>query len=161
MSRACRRCTRRTGTCSTSSSVTPIRDTATKTITYTLTIVEADKAHIENIIFKGNTKTKEYVLRRGLPFEEGDVFDVAKIKLGINYLNNLQFFKSVAVDPQQGSALRARRPCLHGGRSQHGRHQLRYRVLRRDLPHIGNDQVGRAQLPGHGADRRVWTWSPP
>ncbi|HUI72821.1 MAG TPA: POTRA domain-containing protein, partial [Spirochaetia bacterium] len=50
------------------------RDDATKTISYTITVGEMDKAHIESIIFKGNTKTKEYVLRRELPFEEGEVF---------------------------------------------------------------------------------------
>ncbi len=51
------------------------RDETAKTISYTLTIQEADKAHIENIIFKGSTRTAEYVLRRGLPFEEGDIFN--------------------------------------------------------------------------------------
>ncbi|MGA2977672.1 MAG: outer membrane protein assembly factor BamA [Spirochaetia bacterium] len=79
------------------------RDTAAKTIAYTLTIQEFDKAHIENIIFKGNTRTKENVLRRGLPFEEGDIFDRAKYALGYQYLVNLQYFKTVAPDVQQGS----------------------------------------------------------
>ncbi len=63
------------------------RDPATKTITYTLAIQETDKAHIENIIFKGNTRTKEYVLRRGLPFEEGDIFNRDKIIQGYQYLH--------------------------------------------------------------------------
>ena len=79
------------------------RDTSTKTITYTLAIVEADKAHIENIIFKGNTRTKEYVLRRGLPFEEGDIFNRDKIVQGLQYLQNLQYFKTVVPDTPAGS----------------------------------------------------------
>ncbi|HTZ50769.1 MAG TPA: outer membrane protein assembly factor BamA [Spirochaetia bacterium] len=82
---------------------TQSRDPATKTISYTLTITEADKAHIENIIFKGNTKTKENVLRRGLPFEEGDIFNREKIIQGYQYLQNLQYFKSVTPDTQPGS----------------------------------------------------------
>ena len=79
------------------------RDPGTKTITYALSITEADKAHIEAIIFKGNTKTKENVLRRGLPFEEGDIFNRDKIIKGYQYLQNLQYFKSVTPDTQPGS----------------------------------------------------------
>ncbi len=79
------------------------RDNAAKTIAYTLTITEADKAHIENIIFKGNTRTKDYVLRRGLPFEEGDIFNRDKIVQGIQYLQNLQYFKTVVPDTPIGS----------------------------------------------------------
>jgi outer membrane protein insertion porin family len=80
------------------------RDAAAKTITYTLNIQEADKAHIEAIIFKGNTRTQESVLRRGMPFEEGDIFNREKIIQGYQYLQNLQFFKTVTPDTQQGSA---------------------------------------------------------
>ncbi len=79
------------------------RDAAAKTITYSLSIMETDKAHIENIIFKGNTKTKDFVLRRGLPFEEGDIFNRDKIVQGYQYLQNLQYFKSVTPDTQPGS----------------------------------------------------------
>ena len=83
---------------------TETRDPVAKTISYTLNIQEADKAHIENIIFKGNTRTQENVLRRGLPFEEGDIFNREKIIQGYQYLQNLQFFKTVSPDTQQGSA---------------------------------------------------------
>ena len=79
------------------------RDDAAKTITYTLTVQETDKAHIESIIFKGNTRTKENVLRRGLPFEEGDVFNVAQIVQGRQYLENLQYFKTVSIDTPAGT----------------------------------------------------------
>jgi len=79
------------------------RDAAAKTITYALAIQETDKAHIENIIFKGNTRTKENVLRRGLPFEEGDIFNRDRIIQGYQYLQNLQYFKSVTPDTQPGS----------------------------------------------------------
>ena len=80
------------------------RDSETRTISYTMVITELDKAHIENIIFKGNTKTDEAVLRRGLPFEEGDIFNRAKVIEGYQYLVNLQYFKSVQPDFPQGSA---------------------------------------------------------
>ena len=80
------------------------RDTSARTITYTLNVGEMDKAHIESIIFKGNTKTKEYVLRRELPFEEGEVFNKDKIIEGYRNLVNLQYFKTVQPETPQGSA---------------------------------------------------------
>jgi outer membrane protein insertion porin family len=79
------------------------RDSASKSISYSLTIQETEKAHIEKIIFRGNTRTKENVLRRGLPFEEGDIFNRDKIIKGYQYLQNLQYFKAVNPDTQQGS----------------------------------------------------------
>ncbi len=83
---------------------TESRDAETKTITYTLVIREMDKAHIENIIFRGNTKTRDSVLRRELPFEEGEVFNKEKIIQGYRNLMNLQYFKSVQPETPQGSA---------------------------------------------------------
>jgi outer membrane protein insertion porin family len=41
---------------------------------YKVSIVEKNRAHIENIIIKGNTKTAEEVILRELPFEVGDVY---------------------------------------------------------------------------------------
>jgi len=80
------------------------RDPDTHTISYTMAITEYDKAHIESIIFKGNTKTDDSVLRRGLPFQEGDIFNRAKVIEGYQYLVNLQYFKSVQPEFPQGSA---------------------------------------------------------
>jgi outer membrane protein insertion porin family len=79
------------------------RDPAAKSISYALTIQETEKAHIEKILFRGNTRTQENVLRRGLPFEEGDIFNREKIIQGYQYLQNLQYFKAVTPDTQQGS----------------------------------------------------------
>jgi outer membrane protein insertion porin family len=80
------------------------REANTHTISYTMAITEFDKAHIESIIFKGNTKTDDSVLRRGLPFQEGDIFNRAKVIEGYQYLVNLQYFKTVQPEFPQGSA---------------------------------------------------------
>jgi len=50
------------------------RDDRKKEISFTIHILERDRGHIESIILKGHTKTKDYVIFRELPFEEGDVF---------------------------------------------------------------------------------------
>jgi outer membrane protein insertion porin family len=81
-----------------------VRDEAAKTVAYVVAITEYDKAHIERIIFKGNEKTSEEVLRRELPITEGDVFNRAKIVDGYRALYNLQYFSNVTLDTPMGSA---------------------------------------------------------
>jgi outer membrane protein insertion porin family len=80
------------------------RDEKKKEISYTIHIVEKDRAHIESIILKGNTKTKDYVILRELPFEEGDIFSKAKVIQGLRNLYNLQYFNTVQPETPQGSA---------------------------------------------------------
>lgn len=79
------------------------KDAERKTISFTLTIVERARSHIENIIIKGNTKTKDYVIRRELPIEPGDVFSRDKVMTGLRNLYNLQYFSSVVPEPVAGS----------------------------------------------------------
>jgi outer membrane protein insertion porin family len=80
------------------------RDDEKQTIAYSIRIVERDRAHIESIAFKGNKKTKDFVLYRELPLEVGDIFSKAKVMDGLRSLYNLQYFS--AIDPQMfpGSA---------------------------------------------------------
>lgn len=84
--------------------MTQNREEATGSISYTITIVERDRAHIESITFKGNTKTKDYVIAREIPLEEGEVFSKSKIIDGLRNLYNLQFFSMVEPEIHQGSA---------------------------------------------------------
>jgi outer membrane protein insertion porin family len=80
------------------------RDEEKLSIAYKIKIAEQDRAHIESITFKGNKKTKDFVLYRELPLEVGDIFSKAKIMEGLRNLYNLQYFS--AIDPQMfpGSA---------------------------------------------------------
>jgi outer membrane protein insertion porin family len=71
---------------------------------YRVTIVEKSRAHIENIIIKGNTKTAEEVILRELPFEVGDVYSSSKIREGILNLYNTQYFDLVEPQSPPGSA---------------------------------------------------------
>ncbi len=80
------------------------RDTTTNEVSYILQIVESDRVHIESIILSGNEKTKDYVLLRELPFEEGDIYSTAKLRQGLINLSNLQYFSSVIPDYPQGSS---------------------------------------------------------
>ena len=75
----------------------------TKTVSYVYNIVENPRSHIEKIIIKGNTRTKENVIRRELPIETGDIFSKAKVTTGLRNLYNLQYFSAVVPDIVQGS----------------------------------------------------------
>ncbi len=79
------------------------RDEESGTISYQLHIEERPQAHIEDILFKGNTKTKDFVLRRLVPLESGDVFSKAKVLEALKNLYNTQYFSSIVPEYEQGS----------------------------------------------------------
>ena len=81
----------------------PVKDSDRHEISYDLTIVEHSRSHIENIIIKGNTKTKEFVIRREIPIQPGDTFSNDKIANGLRNLVNLRFFSTVVPDVQQAT----------------------------------------------------------
>ena len=81
----------------------PSKDSDRKDISYTLVIEERSRSHVENILVKGNNKTKDYVITREIPIESGDVFSRDKVISGLRNLYNLQYFSNVLPDVQQGS----------------------------------------------------------
>lgn len=54
-----------------------------------------NEARLNDIIIKGNEKTKDYVIRRELEIEEGDIVNVEKIREGYFNLLKLNFFQEV------------------------------------------------------------------
>jgi outer membrane protein insertion porin family len=80
------------------------RDAANGIISYRIPIVERGRAHIENIIIRGNEKTRTEVILREIPLEPGDVFSKAKIMDVMRNLYNLQYFSNVIPDSPPGSA---------------------------------------------------------
>ena len=85
-------------------SMTEERDEDLGSILFRIAVSEKDRAHIENLSFKGNEKTKEFVLAREMPLETGDIFSKAKIIDGLRNLYNLQYFSAVEPEIHQGSA---------------------------------------------------------
>ncbi len=81
-----------------------IRDEEQNTIAFEVSIVERNRAHIENIIFRGNEKTRDYVIEREIPLEVGDVFSATRIREGLRNLANLQYFSAIAPETPPGSA---------------------------------------------------------
>ncbi len=79
------------------------RDEEARTLSFNISIVERERAHIENIIIRGNTKTKDNVILRELPFSVGDVFDSEKVQQGIWNLYYTQHFSNIVPQTYPGS----------------------------------------------------------
>ncbi len=80
------------------------RDEDKASIRYIISIVERDRAHIENIIIKGNERTKDEVILREIPLETGDIYSNAKVIEALRNLYSLQYFSEVYPEMPQGSA---------------------------------------------------------
>lgn len=66
-------------------------------------IREGEKVKIENIIVKGNKKTKTRVIRREVLVQENELFDAFRVQRSRERIFNLGFFKEVNVNVRPGS----------------------------------------------------------
>jgi outer membrane protein insertion porin family len=77
---------------------TPNPTTGTIDISYD--IQEGEKCYIEKIEIKGNTKTKDRVLRRELAVYPGEVYDMVRVKISKSRLEQLGYFEKVDTQAQ-------------------------------------------------------------
>jgi outer membrane protein insertion porin family len=80
------------------------RNPTTHTIGVVFTVDEGTRAYIERINIKGNYRTRDYVIRREFDIGEGDPYNRALIDRAERRLKNLNFFKSVKITNEPGSA---------------------------------------------------------
>ncbi|HTV36299.1 MAG TPA: outer membrane protein assembly factor BamA [Xanthobacteraceae bacterium] len=80
------------------------RNPQTRTIGVTYVVDEGTRAYIERINIIGNTRTRDYVIRRELDINEGDPYNRALLDRGERRIKNLNFFKDVKITTEPGSA---------------------------------------------------------
>ena len=80
------------------------RDPATRTVKIVFVVDEGPRVYIERIDIRGNTRTRDYVIRREFDISEGDAYNKVLIDRAERRLNNLGFFKKVKITNEQGSA---------------------------------------------------------
>ena len=80
------------------------RDFETRTINLAFVVEEGARAYIERINIRGNTRTRDYVIRREFDIGEGDAYNRALIDRAERRLKNLDFFKTVKITNEPGSA---------------------------------------------------------
>ena len=79
------------------------RNDAAHTIALAFTVDDGPKVYIERMDIVGNTRTRDYVIRREFDIGEGDPYNHTLIERGERHLNNLGFFKSVHISTRPGS----------------------------------------------------------
>jgi outer membrane protein insertion porin family len=80
------------------------RNAAGRTINLFFTVEEGPRVYIERINIRGNTKTRDYVIRREFDVAEGDAYNRALVNRAERRLKNLNFFKTVKITTEPGSA---------------------------------------------------------
>ncbi|MCX7310078.1 MAG: outer membrane protein assembly factor BamA, partial [Afipia sp.] len=80
------------------------RDFAGHKVNMLFVVDEGPHTYIERINIRGNTRTRDYVVRREFDIAEGDAYNRALIDRAERRLKNLNFFKSVRVTNEPGSA---------------------------------------------------------
>lgn len=74
------------------------------TVAITYTIDEGPRTYIERIDVRGNTRTRDYVIRREFDISEGDAYNRALVDRAERRLKNLDFFKTVKITTEPGSS---------------------------------------------------------
>lgn len=70
----------------------------------TYVIEEGPRVYVERINIRGNTRTRDYVVRRELDMGEGDAYNRVLVNRAERRLNNLGFFEKVRITNEPGSA---------------------------------------------------------
>jgi outer membrane protein insertion porin family len=74
------------------------------TVSVIFSIEEGPRTYIERINIRGNTRTRDYVIRREFDLSEGDAYNRALVDRAERRLKNLDFFKSVKITTEPGSS---------------------------------------------------------
>jgi outer membrane protein insertion porin family len=74
------------------------------TVSIVFAIDEGPRVYIERINVRGNTRTRDYVIRREFDVSEGDAYNRALVDRAERRLKNLDYFKTVKIVPEPGSS---------------------------------------------------------
>lgn len=79
------------------------RDFNNRAISITYVVDQGQRAYIERLDVRGNTKTRDYVIRREFDVSEGDAFNQVLVQRAKQRLEALGFFTSVNISTAPGS----------------------------------------------------------
>jgi outer membrane protein insertion porin family len=69
-------------------------------IDMTYAIHEGELTYIEKVEIRGNSKTKDKVIRRELAVHPGEIYDTVRVDRSVDRLKNLGYFSKVEADPE-------------------------------------------------------------
>jgi len=79
------------------------RDGEARRIDVAFTIDQGPRTYVERIEIHGNTRTRDYVIRREFDIAEGDAYNKSLIDRAERRLKNLNYFKTVKISTKPGS----------------------------------------------------------
>jgi outer membrane protein insertion porin family len=79
------------------------KDQATGIINLTFVVEEGPRVYIERLNIRGNTRTRDYVIRREFDVGEGDAYNKVLVDKAERRLNGLGYFKRVRITNEPGS----------------------------------------------------------
>ncbi len=79
-------------------------DLPNKKITLTYEIARGKKAYFERINIRGNSKTRDKVIRREMRISEGELFSNTNLEVSKRRITALGFFENVVVSTKRGSS---------------------------------------------------------
>ncbi|MDR6285627.1 outer membrane protein insertion porin family [Methylopila jiangsuensis] len=80
------------------------RNFESRTINLTYVVEEGARVYVERINVRGNTRTRDYVIRREFDLGEGDAYNQIFIDRAERRLKALGFFKNVRISTEPGSS---------------------------------------------------------
>src|SRR5712672_471067 len=80
------------------------RNFETHTVSIVFAVDEGPRTYIERINVRGNTRTRDYVIRREFDISEGDAYNRALVDRAERRLKNLNYFKTVKITTEPGSS---------------------------------------------------------
>ena len=132
------------------------RDRKKGVINLVFNVEEGPRIHIERLNIRGNIRTRDWVIRREFDIAEGDAYNRALIDRAERRLKNLNYFKTVKITNEPGSAqdrivvnvdvdeLSTGELSLSGGYSTADGFMAEVSIGERNL--LGNGQYARASI---------------
>lgn len=80
------------------------RDPVNRTVKIVYSVEQGPRVYVERIVVRGNTRTRDYVVRREFDIGEGDAYNKAAVDRAERRLRNLGFFKTVRISNEPGSS---------------------------------------------------------
>lgn len=80
------------------------RNVENRTISLVFAVEEGPRVYVERIEIRGNTRTRDWVVRREFDFAEGDAYNRVLVDRAERRLRNLGYFKDVKISNEPGTA---------------------------------------------------------
>lgn len=76
------------------------KNTEEKRVSLSINIRKGELVHVNRIIIKGNSRTRDKVIRRAMAIDEQSIFDATALKKSTERLQRLDYFEDINITPE-------------------------------------------------------------